>query len=205
MNNSVNFTLQTICDGHHKVTYRGVKAIRCPFDYVLYQMVITKVKPDLIIEIGTNAGGGSLYFSDLLQLNGGGIVHTMDIIDMVTDDLVINNPNIKRFLGGYQNYDLKNAEGFKNIMVIDDGSHTYEDVKDSLLKFNKLVNKNSYFIVEDGILTELGYNGYNGGPLRAIEEYLNQNNEFIIDTEICNLFGNNATFNVNGFLKKVND
>ena len=205
MDNTVNFNLQTICDGHHNVTYRGIKAIRCPFDYVLHQMIITKVKPDLIIEIGTNAGGGSLYFSDLLQLNGGGVVHTIDILDMVIDDLVINNNNIKRFLGGYQSYDLKNTKGFKNIMVIDDGSHTYEDVKESLLKFNKLVNKNSYYIVEDGILTELGYNGYNGGPLRAIEEFLNKNNDFIIDTNICNLFGNNATFNVNGFLKKIND
>jgi cephalosporin hydroxylase len=204
MNNTVNFNLQTICDGHHNVTYRGVKAIRCPFDYVLYQMVISKVKPDLIIEVGTNAGGGSLYFSDLQQLNGGGVVHTMDVTDMVTDELVIKNPNIIRFLGGFQSYDLKNTEGFNNILVIDDGSHTYEDVKDSLIKFNKIVSKNSYFVVEDGILTELGYSGYNGGPLRAIEEFLNKNNEFVIDTEICNLFGSNATFNVNGFLKKKN-
>lgn len=203
MDNTVNFNLKTICDGHHKVTYRGVKAIRCPFDYVLYQMVISKVKPDLIIEVGTNAGGGSLYFSDLQQLNGGGVLHTMDIIDMVTSNEVKKNPNIKRFLGGYQKYNLSNTNGFKNIMVIDDGSHTYQDVKESLNKFNHLVPKGSYFIVEDGILNELGYNGYNGGPLKAIEEFLNQNKDFIIDRELCDLFGKNATFNVNGFLKKI--
>ena len=203
MDNTVNFNLNTICDGHHKVTYRGVKAIRCPFDYVLYQMVISKVKPDLIIEVGTNAGGGSLYFSDLQQLNGGGMLHTMDIIDMVTDEKVKNNPNIKRFLGGYQNYDLKNTKGFNNILVIDDGSHTYSDVKESLKKFNHLTPKNSYFIVEDGILDELGYSGYGGGPLKAIEGFLSKNNDFVIDRELCDLFGKNATFNVNGFLKKI--
>ena len=167
MDNEVNFNLNTICDGHHKVTYRDVKAIRCPFDYVLYQIVISKVKPDLIIEIGTNAGGGSLYFSDLQQLNGGGALHTVNIIDQVTSDKVKKNPNIKRFLGGYQKYDLNNAEGFKNIMIIDDGSHQYEDVKKSLNKFSHLVAKNSYFIVEDGILTELGYAGYNGGATKG--------------------------------------
>jgi cephalosporin hydroxylase len=129
MDNTINFNLQTICDGHHKVTYRGVKSIRCPFDYVLYQMIISKVKPDLIIEIGTNDGGGSLYLSDLQQLNGFGVVHTIDIVDMVTNELVLNNNNIKRFLGGYESYDLDNALGFKNILVIDDGSHTSEDVK----------------------------------------------------------------------------
>lgn len=204
MDNTINFNLQTICDGHHKVTYRGVKAIRCPFDYVLYQMIISKVKPDLIIEIGTNAGGGSLYLSDLQQLNGYGVVHTIDIVDMVTNELVLNNKNIKRFLGGYESYDLSNVSDFKNILVIDDGSHTYQDVKNSLLKFNHLVSKNSYFIVEDGVLNELGYKDYGGGPLKAIDEFLKENSDYVIDREICDFFGKNATFNINGFLKKIN-
>jgi cephalosporin hydroxylase len=203
MDNTVHFNTQTICDGHHKVTYRGVKAIRCPFDYVLYQMVISKVKPDLIIEIGTNAGGGSLYLSDLQKMYGGGVVHTIDIIDMVNDNLILENKNIKRFLGGFTSYDLQNTYGFENILVIDDGSHTYEDVKNSLNIFNNIVSKNSYFIVEDGILNELGYKGYGGGPLQAIEEFLNTNSDFIIDRELCDLFGKNATFNVNGYLKKI--
>ncbi len=204
MDNTINFTLQTICDGHHKVTYRGVKAIRCPFDYVLYQMIISEVKPDLIIEIGTNAGGGSLYLSDLQQLNGYGVVHTIDIVDMVTNDLILSNKNIKRFLGGYESYDLDNTIGFNTILVIDDGSHTYQDVKNSLIKFNNLVSKNSYFIVEDGILNELGYNNYGGGPLKAIEEFLKENPSYEINREICDFFGKNATFNINGFLKKIN-
>lgn len=202
MDNTVHFDLKSVDKGHHKVTYRGVKAIRCPFDYVLYQMIITKVKPDLIIEIGTHDGGGALYMSDLMKLNGNGMVHTIDIVDMVKSDLVINNPNIKRFLGGYQQYDLENTKGFETILVVDDGSHTYEDVKKSLNKFSNLVSKNSYFIVEDGILTELGYTNYGGGPLKAIEEFLNTNSEFEIDRELCDFFGKNATFNVNGFLFK---
>ena len=31
----VAFDVQSICDGHHHVTYRGVKAIRCPFGNML--------------------------------------------------------------------------------------------------------------------------------------------------------------------------
>ena len=166
-------------------------------------MLICEVKPDLIIEIGTNAGGGSLYLSDLQQMNGGGIVHTIDIVDTVDNNLILNNKNIVRFLGGYQSYDIKNAKGFRNILIIDDGSHTYEDVKDSLLKFNNLVAKNSYFIVEDGILDELGYTDYGGGPLRAIDEFININNQYVIDRKFCDFFGKNATFNVNGFLKRI--
>ena len=69
MNNSVNFNTKSICDGHHNVTYRGVKYIRCPFDYLIYQMVINEVKPDLIIEVGTNNGGGALYMADIMDSN----------------------------------------------------------------------------------------------------------------------------------------
>ena len=203
MNNSVNFNTKSICDGHHNVTYRGVKYIRCPFDYLIYQMVINEVKPDLIIEVGTNNGGGALYMADIMDSIGIGEVHTIDIEDMIKSDLVLSHKRIKRFLGGYQSYQLSNAEGFNNVLVIDDGSHTYQDVISSLRKFCNLPAKNSYFIVEDGIIDELKYAGYNGGPLRAIEEFLNENKGYVIDRKWCDFFGKNATFNVNGYLKKI--
>ena len=40
--------------GHFGVHYREIPCVKCPFDYVLYQMLIMSVKPDLIIEIGTD-------------------------------------------------------------------------------------------------------------------------------------------------------
>jgi len=203
MDNSIKFDVKSICDGHHNVYYRGVKYIRCPFDYIIYQMILNEIKPDLIIEIGTNAGGGALYMADILDKIGHGEVHTIDIVDMVNSEFVKNHPRIKRFLGGYQSYDIKMAESFDTILVIDDGSHTYEDVKASLEKFKNIPTKESYFIVEDGVIDELGYPGYNGGPLRAIEEFINNNQEYIIDRKWCDFFGKNATFNVNGYLKKI--
>jgi cephalosporin hydroxylase len=204
MDNSVQFSTQSICDGHHNVLYRDVKYIRCPFDYVIYQMIINEIKPDLIIEVGTNAGGGALYMADIMNSIGHGEVHTIDIVDMVKSELVKSHPRIKRFLGGYQSYDLKNSENFNTVIVIDDGSHTYEDVKKSLEKFKDIPTKNSYFIVEDGIINELGYPNYNGGPLKAIEEFLSDNKNYEIDRKWCDFFGKNATFNINGYLKKIN-
>ena len=47
-------------------------------------MIICEVKPDLVIEIGTNIGGGALYIADLLDSLGKGIVHTIDIVAQVT-------------------------------------------------------------------------------------------------------------------------
>ncbi len=199
----VKFDTKTLEKGHHKITYKGVRTIKCPFDYVIYQMLILDLKPDLIVEIGAGIGGASLYMADLLEINSKGIIHSIDIVDS-RDEIVKKNKRIKFFLGGYQNYDLKNLEGFNNILIIEDGSHTYEDVKAALDKFHKYVSKDSYFIVEDGILDKLGWKKkFNGGPNKAIKEFLIKNDAYIIDRKFCDFFGINATFNTNGYLKKI--
>lgn len=201
---NVDFNIHTICDGHHNVSYRGIKAIRSPFDYVLYQMILFEQKPDLIIEIGTNNGGGALYLADLLDLIGHGEIHTIDIVD-ICQDLAKNHRRIKTFLGGWQAYNTELAEKYSNVLIIEDGSHTYDDTLAILKKFSHLVNKDSYFIVEDGIVNELGIEKeYNGGPLRAINEFMENNKDYIIDRKWCDFFGKNATFNVDGYLKKIN-
>lgn len=204
MNNELELNLQKIVDGHHKVTYRGIKMIKNPFDYLLYQMIINEVKPDLIVEIGTNHGGASLYMADMLDLIGKGEIHTIDITEYPMDSLILENKRIKRFLGGYQSYDLKNTEGFESVLVIDDGSHTYEHTYEILHKFKNVVTVNSYFIIEDGALIHIGLGkDYGGGPVRSIEQFMGENNQYIIDRKWCDFFGTNTTFNTNGFLKRI--
>lgn len=199
----VDISIKSIDKGHHKVTYRGVKAIRCPFDYVIYQMIISEVKPDLIIEIGTRLGGGAYYLADLLDNIGHGIIHTIDIVDEV-DTLVKNHRRIKFFTEGWAGYDLNLAKEYDKILIIEDASHLYQDTIGILNKFHGLVKKDSYFIVEDGIINELGFEKqYNGGPLKAIKEFLSDHPEYTIDRRWCDMFGTNATFNVNGYLRKL--
>ncbi|GEC73661.1 Cephalosporin hydroxylase [Flavobacterium flevense] len=198
----VQFSIDSIYRGHHEVTYKGIKAIRCPFDYVIYQMIINEVKPDLVIEIGTNIGGGALYIADLLDMNGKGVIHTIDIVDMV-DAKVREHNRIEFFTKGWLDYDLELTKGFNNILVIEDASHFYQDSIGILNKFHNVVSKDSYFIVEDGIINELGLEkDYKGGPLKALREFLPNHPEFFVDRKWCDMFGINATFNVNGYLKK---
>jgi cephalosporin hydroxylase len=199
----VKVTIKSIDKGHHKVTYRGVKAIRCPFDYVMYQMIISELKPDLIIEIGTRKGGGAYYMADLLDSMGKGIIHTVDIEDDV-DPIVKEHGRIKFFTDGWSGYDLELTKNFDTILLIEDASHMYEDTIGVLRKFHSIVSVDSYIIIEDGIINELGMEKkYNGGPLRAIREFMSEQSNFIVDRKWCDMFGTNATFNVNGFLKKI--
>jgi cephalosporin hydroxylase len=130
--NDISFDIKIIEVGHHKMLYKNVPIIKCAFDYVLYQMMIFDLKPELVIEIGTSKRGSSLYFADLLEIMGKGEINTIDIID-VRDENAKNHPRIKFFGNGFQNYDLKNTEPFECILIIDDSSHLYEDVKAAMV------------------------------------------------------------------------
>jgi cephalosporin hydroxylase len=200
---SVEFNALSLYHGHLKVTYRGIKAIKCPFDYVILQMIINEVRPDLIIEIGTNEGGTALYMADLLTINNiNGQIHSIDIHSNALENIK-SNPKIKLFTGGWESYDLNLTKDFKTILVIEDAAHTYECTIGAIDKFAPVVSVGSYLIVEDGIVNNLNMNHFNGGPLKALREFLPQHDEYIVDRRWCDLFGKNATFNVNGYLKKI--
>lgn len=203
-NEQVSFDPLSLYYGHQKITYKGIQAIRCPFDYVIYQMIIHEVRPDLIIEIGTNQGGSAIYFSDLMDvLQIDGEIHSIDIHDGARKN-VQDFKRIKLFTDGWEKYDLQLTEKFKSILVIEDAAHTYDCTIGAINKFAPVVTKNSYLIVEDGIVNELGRKKeFKGGPLKAIREFLPQHPEFIVDRKWCDMFGHNATFNVNGYLKKI--
>lgn len=199
----IRFALKDIDEGHHQVTYKGVPAIKCPFDYVIYQMIVFEVQPDLIIEIGTNAGGSSLYLADLLELNKKGELHTIDLPGNTEHHSLHSHSRIKLFKSGFEKYDTAELSKFKTVLVIEDGSHIYEDSLAAIKKFSPFVSPGSYYIVEDGIIDHLGRKKeYNGGPIRAIEEFLSINEKFSIERRWCDFFGKNSTFNISGYLKR---
>jgi cephalosporin hydroxylase len=108
------------------------------------------------------------------------------------------------FTEGWEKYDIKETTKFPTVLVIEDGTHVYEDTLGALNKFAPLVTLGSYLIVEDGIVDELGMSkDFRGGPLKAINEFLRTNQQFMIDRYWCDFFGENATFNVNGYLRKI--
>tara|TARA_R110002020_G_scaffold82873_1_gene205403 strand:- start:9000 stop:9641 length:642 start_codon:yes stop_codon:yes gene_type:complete len=198
-----SYGLKEIHNGHYKIEYRGIPCQKCPFDYVIYQMIIDKVKPDLIIEIGTNEGGSTLYLADLLQIYGKGQIHSIDISDKCSV-LVKDHPLIKLFHDGWDQYDFSLASGFERILVIEDSSHQYKNTLGAIERFKNLVSIGSYLIVEDGIVEELGWSkSFGGGPVRAIEEFLVNNEQFTVDKYWEDYFGLSATFNTKGFLKRI--
>jgi cephalosporin hydroxylase len=203
-NEKVIFTSRSVHQGSLVTTYRGIVALRCPFDYVIYQMILSELKPDLVIEVGTNKGGGALYLGDLMNALGHGVVHTIDIENNAAPALR-EHPRIRLFTEGWEGYDIAEARQFASILVIEDASHVYEQTLGAMCKLAPLVSVGSYLIVEDGIVSELGTaHQYNGGPLRAIHEFLKSNSGFVVDSHWCDFYGRNATSNIRGYLKRTN-
>lgn len=198
-----SFSLSGIDKGHYDVKYRGVPCIKCPFDYVIYQMILNEVKPDLVIEIGTNFGGSTLYLADLLTIIGDGVIHSIDIND-VCDDIVKNHPRISLFTNGWKEYDLNITKKFSKILVIEDSSHWYTNTLGVIDKFKEVVSLNSYLIVEDGIIDDLGRTKeFKGGPRKALKLFLENSDEFELENKWLNFFGENATYNPLGYLKRI--
>ena len=102
----------------------------------------------------------------------------------------------------------KFSMNYKNILVVLDSNHTHEHVLEELKFYAPLVSKNSYCVVFDTIVNDmpayLSKNrpwGPDNNPKTALDEFLKQNEDFVIDKNID--YKLQISVAPNGFLKKV--
>ena len=71
--------------------------------------------------------------------------------------------------------------------------------------FDRVLRPGEVLVIEDGVLDELGLSEkYSGGPNRALAEFMvTSPGRFEIMTDYCDLYGVNATYNPNAFLRKL--
>lgn len=190
-----------IAEGVYYGSYGNVTCLKNPLDLMAYNQIIFQVRPTLILEIGTYRGGSALYFADLLRRMGGKRhVHTFDINDEVAPEAKWD-PLITFHPGGWETFDPGLVGPDDRVLVIEDSAHTYENTLAVLRRFAGFVNPNSYFIVEDGA-TCLDRPEMHGGPLRAIEEFLEEDRRFEVDPEMEYLYGAGNSHCLKGFLRR---
>ena len=70
---------------------------------------------------------------------------------------------------------------------------------------DRFLQRDEYIVIEDGILTAMRVaDSYDGGPLHAIHEFLARTGaRYEIDRTLCDYFGPNVTWNVDGYLRRV--
>ena len=201
--------LKTIQKGAMNYQWRDVLCNKDPFDLALYPLLLWREKPKTIIEIGTKEGGSALWLVDLCRLFD---LDTQIISIDIDQRTQFSHPNIHFYQGDGRNLSATlNKEFIAQIrhplIVIEDADHHYLTTKAVLEFFSPILEIGEYIIIEDGICDSLGHQGrYDGGPTRAIAEFLNTNQEsFVIDEWYCDYFGFNVTWNTNGYLKKTSD
>jgi cephalosporin hydroxylase len=195
--------LMKIQQGAMAYRYRGVPMLKNPFDLALYPLLLDRAKPRTLIEIGSHAGGSALWFADQVP---GMRVWSIDL----QPPSGIAHPDVT-FLQG----DARNVAAVltpaamraieRPLLVVEDSSHLASTTTAVLDFFDPWLRPGEFVVVEDGILTAMRVaESYEGGPLRAIHEFIARTSpRYEIDRSLCDYFGTNVTWNVDGYLRRV--
>lgn len=177
--------------------WKGATIIKMPSDMWLYAEVIQETKPDFIVEIGTKFGGSSLFFQDMLDLNGKGKVIT---IDVKPQDRQVTDPRITYLVGNSIAPEIvakvKELVGKGTVMLVVDGLHERKQVKWELHHYSPLVPNGGYIVLED-CYSRIGTKA---GPGDARDWFLARNKGFI-DTHLDDKFL--VGFCRDGWLKRI--
>lgn len=181
----------------------GVQVNKCPLDLWIYQEILHEVKPDVIIECGTAAGGSAMYLANMLDIMGKGKVLSVDINPF---DGRPKHPRVTYILGSSTADDVvdtvkSHIAPSDKVLVILDSDHSMRHVYNELLIYSKLVQPGSYVIVEDS--NQNGYPVspfYGPGPMEALEKFVAEDASFTIDLSREKFY---LTFNPRGYLKRI--
>jgi cephalosporin hydroxylase len=205
---------QTLVDQFHRLYYHsakapwrytsfaGVRALKNPADLWLYQEILTEVRPDVIIEAGTKYGGSAYYLASMLDLLGHGHVITIDVKELPGRP---EHPRITYLTGSSTDPAVvdhvdKIVDGARTLVILD-SDHRRHHVLNELRVWHSRVPVGSYVIVEDSNIN--GHpvaRNWGPGPMEALEEFLSENDQFVVDESKHKYF---VTFNPRGYLKRV--
>jgi len=190
---------QTWCN----TKWRGVPLCKAPTDMWIYQELVEAIRPDLIIETGSLAGGSALFFHDIIKL--------MDLqcrvlsIDTVHEHLhtKAKQSDVVFFKGSsVENETMVQVKAqivayrAKKIMVILDSDHAKEHVAKELELYAPLVSVGSALVVED--------TGNHMGAKEAADEWFMEHEQHGYQYRkdyMCEKFM--LTFNRDGYFERV--
>lgn len=191
---------------HRHTSWLGRSAINAPTDLLAYQEIIHRVRPDWIIETGTNGGGRAQFLASILDLVGHGRVLSIDSRHF--DDLP-EHPRVM-YLEGRAHDDevldrvraIVGADGADaNAFVILGTRGAQRRMAREFEAYSPFVPVGSYVVMEHTVLN--GYPvdaSFGPGPFEAVRRIMNLRGDFAPDST---LERHALTFNPGGFLKRT--
>ena len=174
----------------YQFDWLGVPIIQMPEDLILFQDIVYKTQPDLIIETGVARGGSVVFWASIQKLCGiTGKVLGIDIDIRQHARHAIINSSFKdeiyliegssvedQVVSQVKNYVLQH----KKIMVVLDSNHTHEHVLSELEIYSKFVTKDCFMLVLDTVIDDLNIDpdrswGPGSSPKSAVKEFMLKN------------------------------
>jgi cephalosporin hydroxylase len=184
------------------LSWFGHQVLKCPLDVWLYQELLVRTRPDIVVETGTWYGGSALYMAMVLDQIGHGRVITIDIEPKPDRP---EHPRISYLTGSSTDPQIvaqvRDAVATDRALVILDSDHGAAHVHQELLLYNPFVQVGDYLVVEDtNVNGHPVWPEFGPGPMEAVEEFLSETDDFVID-ERCERFL--MTLNPRGYLRRV--
>ncbi len=198
---------------YQRTSFLGVPVMKSVLDLWNYQEILSELRPRLVIEFGSFAGGSALFFAVMLRalrpLDPDARVISVDVcmdhIDVLsTRDrgiIFVNSPSTSgaclRMLADARRYRSDGA-----CFAILDSDHVKDHVLDEMKALRPILQSGDCLVVEDGNVNGHPVLPSHGpGPFEAIEAYEAEfPNDYVHDTAREEKFG--FTFAPRGFLTR---
>lgn len=205
---------------HTDDSYFGVTMSKFPEDLRVYEHLLWVAKPDVVIELGVQHGGGTLWLRDRLDAIARRTRRPGHVIG-VELDAAAARANLERvdprsrgvtlIEGDVTDPELparvrEHVPRDARVLVIEDTAHTYETTRAALEGFAAFVSPGGYLVVEDGCVDddELRLDHWPRGVIGALEDWLDTPGgaDFRVRRDL-ELYG--VTCHPSGFLQRAGD
>lgn len=174
----------------YQFDWLGVPIIQMPEDLIIFQEIVYKTQPDLIIETGVARGGSIIFWASIQRLCGiTGKVLGVDIDIREHARNAINNSNFKGEINLIEGSSVEDevvdqvkkiVSQHNRIMVVLDSNHTHEHVLYELEIYSKFVTKDCFLLVLDTVIDDLDIDperpwGPGSSPKSAVKEFMIKN------------------------------
>jgi cephalosporin hydroxylase/GT2 family glycosyltransferase len=188
-----------------RVSFLGVETVKCPLDLWIYQELLFRTRPEVIVESGVHRGGTTLYLASMCDLLGQGEILACDLSLRLVHPRVVNHSRVRLFEGSSTSRDVHSAIAERcrdrRTMVILDSNHAAAHVLNELRHYGPLVTPGCYLICEDtNINGHPVYPEFGEEPFEAVSQYLREDAGWQVDRDCEKLL---LSFNPSGYLLRV--
>jgi cephalosporin hydroxylase len=184
-------------------TWLGRPIGKAPPDLFAYQELVSRIRPDWIIETVTGNGGRALYLASICDLVDHGQVVSVD--EQVSDDRP-HHPRVTYVVGPAESDEtadqvraIVGAEPHALLILGSRGrsGKTFADFR----LYESLVPVGSYVVFEDTIVNgHPVWAGHGPGPFEAVKGVLSTRDDFAADRSMDRYV---PSFNAGGYLKRL--